>query len=254
MSLFMTTTALQIDPELMNRCLMLTVDETPEQTERIHALQGAQDTLQGLRKDTGLQDVRGRHHVLQRILEPIRVVNPYAQEIELKDKRVRSRRDYRKLLNLVQAVTFLHQYQRPKKVVDNIPYIESTKEDVELAARLFESILVQEDLPPQTQKLFHILQKEVVRQSEVQKLTPSELYFTRRNVREWTGYSVDQVRHHMHRLVELELVRITKSGKGKPIQYTLDGVTLGGVGEAGSPGGSHNQIISLWGCGADEAE
>jgi len=37
--IFLTTTAVEIDEELLNRCLILTVDESREQTERIHALQ-----------------------------------------------------------------------------------------------------------------------------------------------------------------------------------------------------------------------
>ena len=47
--IFLTTTAVEIDEELLNRCLILTVDESREQTERIHALQRKARTLEGLR-------------------------------------------------------------------------------------------------------------------------------------------------------------------------------------------------------------
>ena len=46
--IFLTTTAIDIDEELQNRCLTLTVDESREQTERIHALQRKARTLEGL--------------------------------------------------------------------------------------------------------------------------------------------------------------------------------------------------------------
>ena len=36
MSLFMTTTAIDVDEELLNRCLVLSVDEGREQTAAIH--------------------------------------------------------------------------------------------------------------------------------------------------------------------------------------------------------------------------
>jgi hypothetical protein len=37
--LFLTTTAIELDEELLNRCLVLTVDEEREQTRAIHRLQ-----------------------------------------------------------------------------------------------------------------------------------------------------------------------------------------------------------------------
>ena len=46
--LFLTTTAIDIDDELLNRCLVLTVNEGREQTRAIHALQRRQQTLAGL--------------------------------------------------------------------------------------------------------------------------------------------------------------------------------------------------------------
>src|SRR3546814_9671714 len=46
--LFLTTTAIDIDEELMNRCLGLTVDESREQTRAIHALQRRRQTPEGL--------------------------------------------------------------------------------------------------------------------------------------------------------------------------------------------------------------
>ena len=46
--LFLTTTAISIDEELMNRCLVLSVDEGRAQTEAIHRLQRRKRTLQGL--------------------------------------------------------------------------------------------------------------------------------------------------------------------------------------------------------------
>ena len=46
--IFLTTTAIEIDEELLNRCLVLTVDEDREQTRAIHGLQREAQTLEGL--------------------------------------------------------------------------------------------------------------------------------------------------------------------------------------------------------------
>ena len=48
--IFLTTTAIDLDEELLNRCLVLTVNEDREQTQAIHRLQREQQTLEGLLK------------------------------------------------------------------------------------------------------------------------------------------------------------------------------------------------------------
>jgi len=46
--IMLTTTAIDLDEELQNRCLTLAVDESPEQTARIHTLQRERRTLAGI--------------------------------------------------------------------------------------------------------------------------------------------------------------------------------------------------------------
>ena len=76
--IFLTTTAVDIDEELLNRCLILTVDESREQTRRIHALQRAGYRPGG---DPGGRmrsaAVLALHRAAQRLLRPLRVFNPY---------------------------------------------------------------------------------------------------------------------------------------------------------------------------------
>ena len=46
--LFLTTTAIDVDEELVNRCLVLTINESREQTRAIQQRQRARRTLAGL--------------------------------------------------------------------------------------------------------------------------------------------------------------------------------------------------------------
>ena len=46
--LFLTTTAIDVDEELKNRCIVLAVDEDREQTAAIHEQQRFDETLEGL--------------------------------------------------------------------------------------------------------------------------------------------------------------------------------------------------------------
>jgi hypothetical protein len=111
--LFLTTTAIDIDEELLNRCLILSVNEDREQTKAIHRLQREQQTLEGLVRRQERERILRMHRNAQRLLQPLMVVNPYAKELTFPDHMTRSRRDQIKYLTLIRATALLHQYQRP---------------------------------------------------------------------------------------------------------------------------------------------
>ena len=113
--IFLTTTAIDIDEELLNRCLVLTVDEDREQTQAIHRLQREQQTLEGLLARQEREEILKLHRNAQRLLRPLFVVNPYARELTFLDSQTRTRRDHTKYLTLIRAIALLHQYQRPVK-------------------------------------------------------------------------------------------------------------------------------------------
>ena len=76
--IFLTTTAIDLDEELLNRCLVLTVDEDRAQTQAIHQKQREAQTLEGLLARQEREEVLKLHRNAQRLLQPLFVVNPYA--------------------------------------------------------------------------------------------------------------------------------------------------------------------------------
>jgi DNA primase len=117
--IFSTTTHIDIDEELQNRCIILTVDESREQTRAIHQKQREQRTLKGLKHSQEKTDLLKVHHNAQRLLRPLPVINPYAHQLTFLDDKTRMRRDHEKYLTLIDAITLLHQYQRPLKTFKN---------------------------------------------------------------------------------------------------------------------------------------
>jgi hypothetical protein len=113
--LFSTTTAIDLDEELLNRCLVLSVDESREQTQAIHAAQRSRRTLAGLRAGVAREEVVALHQHAQRLLRPLAVVNPYAERLTFLSEKTRMRRDHEKYLALIDAIALLHQYQREVK-------------------------------------------------------------------------------------------------------------------------------------------
>src|ERR1700728_1084351 len=83
--IFLTTTAIEVDEELLNRCLVLTVNEDREQTRAIHRAQREAQTLEGLLARSQRQDILHLHRTAQRLLKPIAVVNPFADKLSFPD-------------------------------------------------------------------------------------------------------------------------------------------------------------------------
>jgi DNA primase len=136
--IFLTTTAQDVDEELLNRCLVLTVNEEQEQTRAIHRKQREAQTIEGLWARRDREKVVRLHRNAQRLLRPIEVVNNHAVEMpDFPDTITRMRRDHMKLLTLVQAIALLHQHQRETKIStrngETVEYIEASEADVKLA-------------------------------------------------------------------------------------------------------------------------
>ncbi len=86
--IFLTTTAIDLDEELLNRCLVLTVNEDREQTQAIHRMQREAQTLEGLLARAGARRDPARCIATRSgCLKPVFVVNPYAPELTFLDTR-----------------------------------------------------------------------------------------------------------------------------------------------------------------------
>jgi DNA primase len=225
--LFLTTTAIDIDEELLNRCLVLTVNESREQTRAIHALQRKRQTLEGLLASEDHQSVVTLHRNAQRLLQPLNVVNPYADSLTFLDDKTRTRRDHMKYLTLIRAITLLHQYQRPIKTVQHrgklVRYIEVEPEDIALANQLAHEVLGRtlDELPPQTRKLIQTVYPWIKEECARLAIKRNDYRFTRRQIRQLTGWGDTQLRVHLERLVQMEYLIEYGGRRGNLVEYEL---------------------------------
>lgn len=225
--LFTTTTALDIDPELLNRCLVLTVDEGRQQTQAIHRLQRSKRTLQGLLARQEKEYIMALHQNAQRLLRPLAVMNPYADRLTFPDNATRTRRDHEKYLTLIDTIALLHQYQRPTRTTRHrertVEYIEVTRADIECANALAHEVLGRslDELPPQTRTLLRSLCVMVDAIAGEQSIARNDVRFTRRQAREALGLGDTQLRLHLERLVEFEYVIARRDGPGGKFVYEL---------------------------------
>jgi DNA primase len=234
--IMMTTTAIEVDEELLNRCIVLSVDEGAEQTRAIHVRQRQAETLEGMARQAAEQRILRLHQNAQRLVKPMRVVNPYANELSFSWQATRARRDHKKYLTLMRAIALLHQHQRPvKEYADEqagvkFRYIEVTREDVALAEKLCGQVLARslDELAPQTRKLLMAIEALVTERAALEQMEASEVRFTQRELREHTRWSATQIKVQLQRLVQLEYVTMQTHREHRQrilygLSYTYDG-------------------------------
>jgi DNA primase len=229
-TIFLTTTAQEVDEELLNRSILLTVNEEREQTRAIHRQQREARTTEGLWARRTRERIVRLHRNAQMLLRPIAVANNRMNggAGEFPDHLTRTRRDHVKLLTLVESIALLHQYQREIKTEtrdgETLEYIEATAEDVKLARELIGKVLAPalDELPPHTRRLLAAIEGMVKEECERLEIEPADYRFTRRALREYTRWGDTQLRLHLRRLEEMEYVMVRRGGPGQMFVYQYD--------------------------------
>ena len=227
--LFLTTTATELDEELLNRCVVLTVDEERGQTQAIHRLQREKQTLEGLLARRDRDAVLKVHKDAQRLLRPLLVANPFARQLTFMDDRTRTRRDFPKYLTLIRTLALLHQYQRPVKTVQHRGETVSTSRRASRTSRW----------PTASRTRCWVAASTTCRRrrgdcstsssgtwrrrAPKKQLKRGEVRFTRREVREALGLGDTQLKLHLARLVELELLGLHRTVRGFAYELLYDG-------------------------------
>lgn len=136
------TTKEAIYEDNANRSFLIYLDESPEQDNKImnyqrRASAGNIDIEAQIKAKTLLQNS-------QYLLKSIRVINPYAELLELPSEVLKPRRTNAHYLQFIELITFYHQYQRELKYDEQTgeEYIETTIEDIKNANTLIKEILI----------------------------------------------------------------------------------------------------------------
>lgn len=136
------TTREQIYEDNANRSFLIYLDESEEQDQRVMEYQratsaGKVDKHQEEQAATLLRNC-------QRLLEPIKVVNPYAELLKIPKEVFKPRRTNNHYLQFIEVITFYHQFQREQKADKETGelFIETTLEDIAEANKLMKEVLL----------------------------------------------------------------------------------------------------------------
>ena len=203
-----TTTKEKLYEDNANRCLLIYLDNSEAQQQNIMKYQRklhAGTINKALEESTKelLQD-------MQLMFKPITVVNPYAEKLTIPKTVFKPLRTNAHYLQFIEAITFVHQFQRPvKKNQEGKAYIETTLEDIELANELLKDVLLakSDELTKACRDFLEQL-KDLLTKTKKQN-------FYRSHIREWTRIHPDNVRHYLSQLTKFGYVKIIGGNKYK---------------------------------------
>lgn len=243
-AVLLTTTSLSMNPETISRFFVTSVNDSREQTRAIQEQQRKEQTLEGLAQEQKRPDILRRHHAFQRLLQPMRVVNPLVGQVAFGDDSVGARRELPKRLRLIQAVAFVRQMQKPVKHLGAVAYVEVDEVDLKIAHRLMEELFVHHlaELSPMALGLLRQLTRmRAEARHAAQPADPAQPFiFTCRQSRDYTGLPNSSLHRHLKELCAFEFVVREFGHRGQTGLYRLDWEEPADESSTGLPAPSQN--------------
>lgn len=220
-----STTLEEIFYEDATRMLPLTTDESNEQTERINNAQKIEVSGTGITAEVKAGIV-AKHQAAQRLLAPVEVLIPYANQLAFPSERVTSRRALPMLFGMISAVALFRQFQ--KNVVEG--GIDADLEDYRIAYRIMLPVL-QRMMKPLSKGARELYRGILAHRGDQ---TVEEWRFTLKDAEGWTKAKATATRNHVNDLCGAGLVIkcAQRSGHADPYRLAsddggVDGASIG---------------------------
>lgn len=209
------TTQEKIYEDNANRSFLIYIDESKLQDERIMEYQrsnsaGKINKAEEKRIKEFLQNV-------QRVMQPVQVINPYAEFLKIPDEVLKPRRSNAHYLHFIEAITFYKQHQREKKTnpATGEIFIETTLEDIEEANELMKEVLLRkaDELSGATRNYLEQL-KELLQEQK-------QSTFTNKDIRKLLRLPGTTVRRYHNELLQNGYIRLQESEKKKGYLFEI---------------------------------
>ena len=202
-----------------NRSFLIHIDESKEQDEKIMHYQrklsaGKIDLAAEAEAASLIQNC-------QRILQPIQVRNPYAEQLQIPSEVFKPRRSNAHYLAFIEAVTFYHQYQRESETDSQTGemYIETSLEDIQEANKLLKEVLLRksDELTGACRSYFEHLKNWLQVEQKV--------VFTNRDIMQALRVKETTIRRHHKELTNIGLIYRDKDKSDKSYYYHIGNYT-----------------------------
>lgn len=230
-----TTNPDALDDENKQRFMTLTIDESDEQTKKIIQTHRTKNSHRWYQMTCDEDSITALHHNMQRMLKPLTVTIPDELRITWPYGKLQYRREHQKFYSLIKAIVLLHQYQRKSGTMKRpdgtkVNYVQAAQKDIDLAVQIGKETFVRnvDDVAPSGRTLLgFVLNMTTEKHAHIKEMDPkkeillSELPFTRKELREYCGWSETQIRRTIDHLVELGYIGRLAGRHGSTFRYVL---------------------------------
>ena len=228
------TTQERIYEDNANRSFLIYLDESEAQDEKIMHYQRLLSA--GQIKEQEESEAANLLQNCQRLLEPIKVVNPYAPSLKIPKEVFKPRRSNAHYIAFIEAITFYHQYQRDQKIDPQTGeiYIETTLEDIAQANQLMKHVLLRksDELSGGCRSYFEQVKqylKEKQQTNNSQQACPEQgrrnTGFTNKEIRETLHINHNTQKMYMAELQQYDYIKKTEGNKKKGYSYEVVSLT-----------------------------
>jgi predicted transcriptional regulator len=224
------TTKESIYEDNANRCFLINLDESQAQDERVMDYQrkisaGKINTDDETKARQLLQSV-------QKVLHPVTVINPYAEQLQIPKEVFKQRRTNAHYLAFIEVIAFYKQYQRKwadpesgeiiyhpdeptKPPTESKAVIEVTTEDIAEANELLKQILLRksDELNGATRNYFEQLKQTL--------LQSNQSSFTNTSIRNQLRIPISSVKRYHAALLASGLIRKVENRNTKAHYYEI---------------------------------
>jgi hypothetical protein len=203
------TTHAALYEDNMGRVFTIAVDESLEQTKRIIDYQNKRSAGK-INKQSQEEAILILKHLVQK-LQPVEVINEYAEQINLPDETHQLRRLNQLFKIYIEQVTRLHQHS---ETLDGKGFLRTTKPHIQLSAdSFFECIVLKcDELNGEIRKFYEWLKDYITKKCEAANEDKKQYRFTQREIRQGYNKSKASISNYFQYLTELEYLHV--NGKG----------------------------------------
>jgi hypothetical protein len=209
------TTRESIYEDNANRSFLIYLNESSEQDE--HVMDYQRKLSAGKINQYEQRQIRELLKNTQRILQPLTVINPYAEYLKIPQEVFKPRRTNAHYIAFIEAVTFYKQYQREKKTDRETgeQYIETTLEDIAEANQLMKEILLRksDQLSGACRTYFEKLKNHLQEKKQTK--------FANKEIRQALRENASNQKRYMIQLQEQGYVKKNEGDKKKGFLYEV---------------------------------
>ena len=215
------TTREQIYEDNANRSFLIYLDESAAQDQRI--MQYQRKLSAGKINEQEEQAAQELMKNCQRILQPIKIINPYAQLLNIPEEVLKPRRTNNHYLQFIEVITYYHQYQREQKVDPKTGeiFIETTLEDIAEANGLLKEILLRksDELTGACRNYLEAVKKYLANRRKNDSQSGSD--FTNVEIRKALKVNHSNQKRYMISLLQFEYIKKEVGNKKKGFTYQV---------------------------------